>query len=161
MSLAVLDRQSCAQNGVAIYLSVDGAGALPVEALKGVVQHGGQVKIAFDADKSGELMAWRVAQQLPGAVRSLPTSKDWNKQLMVTNQAASSMQERVLPDLWNWHQAASSLSHPEPYLNRIVEVAISSLKGEALSDRARAAMEKDLGQMAAKTPCHKCTEQER
>ena len=161
MSLAVLDRQNCAQNGVAIYLSVDGAGALPVEALKGVMQHGGQVKIAFDADKSGELMAWRVAQQLPGAVRSLPTSKDWNEQLIVTNQAASSMQERGLPDLWNWHQAALRLSHSEPYLNRIVEVAIASLKGEALSEKARAAMEKDLGQLAAKTPCHKCTEQER
>jgi hypothetical protein len=159
MSLAMLDRQNRAQAGVTIYLSVDGAGALPVEPLKAVMQRGGKVNIAFDADKPGELMAWRVAQKLPGAERLLPTTgKDWNDQLADNRQTVSQKDE--LATLWKWHQSAFSIEHSEQYLNRIAEVAISYVKGESLSDKARAAMEKDLAKIVGKT-LHKSVEQDR
>ena len=51
MSLATLNKKNCLQNGATIYLSVDGSGAAPVEALKAVIQNGGKVVIAFDVDK--------------------------------------------------------------------------------------------------------------
>jgi DNA primase len=128
-----------------------------------VMQRGGKVAISFDADKSGELMAWRVAQQLPGAERLLPTTgKDWNDQLTGTKQTVSQNYEPELATLWKWHQAAFLIERSEQYLNRIAEVAISYVKGESLSDRARAAMEKDLARIAiaAKTLSHKSLDQD-
>ncbi len=162
MSLAMLDKQSRTQSGVTIYLSVDGSGALPVEALRAVMQRGGKVNIAFDADKPGELMSWRVAQQLPGTERLWPRrSKDWNDQLTGTQQTVSQKYEHGLSTVWKWHQAAFLIERSEPYLNRIAEVAISYVKGESLSDRAREAMAKDFGQIAAKTPCYESIGQDR
>jgi DNA primase len=161
MSLAMLDRQNRVRAGVTIYLSVDGAGALPVEALKAVMQRGGKVEIAFDADKPGELMAWRMAQQLLGAERLLPSrGKDWNDQLIGIRQTISQDYEPELTTLRKWHQAAFSIKRSEQYLNRIAEVAISYVKGESLSEKARAAMEKDLEIFDRKTP-HKSVEQDR
>ncbi|MGG6240971.1 DUF6908 domain-containing protein [Nodosilinea sp. AN01ver1] len=62
MSLAMLDRAQRGSAGVAIYLSTDGSGGVPVEALKTVLRSGGMVAAAFDADVAGEVMAWRMAQ---------------------------------------------------------------------------------------------------
>ncbi|MBE7383718.1 MAG: DUF3991 and TOPRIM domain-containing protein [Leptolyngbya sp. SIO1E4] len=50
MSLAVLNRGKQAQPGVTIYLSTDGSGGVPIEALKSVIQDSGRVFAAFDAD---------------------------------------------------------------------------------------------------------------
>jgi hypothetical protein len=146
MSLAMLDRQNRAQAGVTIYLSVDGVGALPMEPLKAVMQQGGKVAISFDADKSGELMAWRVVQQLQGAERLLPTvGKDWNEQLTGIGQTAPYRPQ--LSALWKWHSAAMTIGHSEKYLNRIGEVAVSVVSGETLSEQARKAMKQDLDQI--------------
>jgi hypothetical protein len=91
MSLAVLDKGRQTQPGVTIYLSTDGSGGVPIEALKPVIQDGGQVLAAFDADQAGTLMAWRVAEQLPGIERSMPThGKDWNEWLMHSEDSKSS-----------------------------------------------------------------------
>ncbi|WP_141242182.1 strawberry notch C-terminal domain-containing protein [Leptolyngbya sp. BC1307] len=143
MSLAMLDRQNHSQHGVTIYLSVDGAGALPVEALRGVMQRGGNVVIGFDADQSGELMAWRVARQLPSVERLYPhTGKDWNEQLMGAGQPTHPDQQ--LAELWQWYAAACSVARSEQYLNRIGEVATAFIKGNPLSVQAKAAMKQDF-----------------
>jgi hypothetical protein len=143
MSLAVLDRRNCPQNGVTIYLSIDGSGAFPLEPLKVVTQLRGEVLIAFDADKSGELMAWRLAQKLPRAERLLPDrGKDWNEQLTGDKEPAPHRQQ--LSTMWEWHSAALMGGRSEKYLNRIREVAVAQVKGESLSERAKAAMNQDL-----------------
>jgi hypothetical protein len=145
MSLAMVDRQNRAQTGVTIYLSVDGAGALPMEPLQAVMQGGGKVAIAFDADKPGELMAWRVAQQLPQSDRLLPTAgKDWNEQLSGVKQVVGDRQQRLR--LWQWHSAALMNGRSEKYLNRIRAVAVACVKGEALTKLAKKAMQQDLHQ---------------
>ena len=51
--------------------------------------------------------------------------------------------EKIIP-LWHWRATAFDLCHSERYLNRIKAVAVDLLKGKSLSNRARAAMEKDL-----------------
>ncbi|MBE9061867.1 DUF3991 and TOPRIM domain-containing protein [cf. Phormidesmis sp. LEGE 11477] len=152
MSLAVLDKQR--EAGVTLYLSVDGSGAVPVDALKDVLRRGRRVTIAFDADKAGELMAWRVAQKLPGTERLWPDiGKDWNEQLMGSEQSVSRSPETAA--LWKWHKAAFMLGHSQKYLDRISDVSISSVKGKKLSNEARVAMAQDLNkrQRSASTHC--------
>ncbi|MEO1390284.1 MAG: strawberry notch C-terminal domain-containing protein [Cyanobacteria bacterium J06634_6] len=146
MSLAVIDKQNRSQNGVTIYLSVDGVGAAPLEALRKIIQKGGRLGLAFDADKPGELMAWRVAQQVAFAERIFQAKgKDWNEQLMGIERI-DNLKQQVAP-LWKWHQASVTIGHSKKYLNRIGEVAISLLKGEPLSEKAKSAMERDLSQI--------------
>ena len=151
MSLAVLDRQNRCQNGVTLYLSVDGAGALPVEALKAVMQRGGKVVIAFDADKAGELMAWRVSRHLPAAERLLPIAgKDWNEELIGSDEPVPHLQKSSR--LWKWHSAAFTLNRSEKYLNRISEIAVSCIDGNSLSREAKKAMQQDLNQFRKRLP---------
>jgi 5S rRNA maturation endonuclease (ribonuclease M5) len=84
LSLATLEKETRREvNDGLIYLSVDGSGAIPVEALRQVLEQGGQVVVAFDADQAGEIMAWRIAQELPGVRRMKPSyGKDWNERLI-------------------------------------------------------------------------------
>ncbi|MEL7315473.1 MAG: strawberry notch C-terminal domain-containing protein, partial [Cyanobacteria bacterium J06559_3] len=150
MSLAMLDRQNRDRNGVTIYLSVDGAGSVPQEALKAVMRQDGRVRLAFDADKAGELMAWRVAQQLPGVDRLVPDrGKDWNEALVGTEKFIS--QKAELSTLWKWHKSAFAFGRSEKYLTRIGEVAISVVKGSSLSENAKTAMKFDLDKMRHKS----------
>ncbi|MEO0434604.1 MAG: toprim domain-containing protein [Cyanobacteria bacterium J06656_5] len=132
-----------------VYLSTDGTGGVPVEALKAVLQRNGQVVAAFDADKAGELMAWRVVAQVPGVKRLRPAyGKDWNERL-VNHKHPERAQETdfdrgQLQLLWQWHQTAWKLGRSEKYLTRITEIATDVVKGKALSEKAQAAMQKDL-----------------
>jgi DNA primase len=153
MSLAVLDKDHRAQAGVTIYLSTDGSGGVPVEALKPTMQAKGMVIAAFDADQAGELMAWRVAEQLPGLRRLIPNSgKDWNEQLKNPESLAPSTQANKYPtevkQLWRWHYAAENLGRQEAYLSRITAVAKETLKGTPLSENAREAMTRDIEQFS-------------
>jgi len=153
MSLALLDKERRVQPGVTIYLSTDGSGGFPVEGLKPILQNRGLVVAAFDADQAGELMAWRLAQQLPGVRRLTPIqSKDWNERLMhpeslekVAQQTANQAQ---IKQLWQWHLAAKILRRPEAYLKRITEVARETIKGTPLSEKATIAMTNDMTQFA-------------
>jgi len=147
MSLAVLDRAQRGPEGVSIYLSTDGAGGVPTEALKTVLRSGGLVAAAFDADVAGELMAWRVAQQVPGIERLTPNQgKDWNKVLVHPDGVGNGWQQSrpELAQLWRWQGAAVALGRPEGYLSRITEVAREVAKGNPLSEKARVAMQQDL-----------------
>ncbi|MBE9138840.1 toprim domain-containing protein, partial [Nodosilinea sp. LEGE 07088] len=153
MSLALLDKAQRGPVGVSIYLSTDGSGGVPVEGLKSVVQSGGVVAAAFDADVAGELMAWRVAQQVPGIERLTPNQgKDWNEVLINPEDMGNLWQQNqpILGQLWRWHGAAVALGRPEGYLSRITEVAREVAKGNPLSGQAIAAMQRDLG--SRKTP---------
>jgi hypothetical protein len=152
LSLATLDRSRRQTQGVTIYLSTDGAGAVPVSALQSVLERGGQVVVAFDADAAGEEMAWRVAQQLPGVSRMTPAyGKDWNERLVYDGQREQARQperdRQMLKALWRWHQVAKVLDKSGKYLSRITEVAREVNRGEPLSEGAKVAMQQDL-QMA-------------
>ncbi|MFQ4138138.1 strawberry notch C-terminal domain-containing protein [Nodosilinea sp. PGN35] len=149
MSLAVLDRAQRGPEGVSIYLSTDGSGGVPVEALKTVLRNGGLVAAAFDADVAGETMAWRVAQQVPGVERLTPNQgKDWNEVLINPEGAGNGWQQShpELSKLWQWHGAAVALGRSEGYLSRITEVAREVVKGNGLSSNAKDAMTKDINQ---------------
>ncbi|NMF84171.1 strawberry notch C-terminal domain-containing protein [Nodosilinea sp. P-1105] len=151
MSLAVLDRAQRGAEGVAIYLSTDGSGGVPGEALKTVLRSGGLVAAAFDADMAGETMAWRMAQQVPGIERLTPNQgKDWNEVLVNPEGGGNGWQQSrpELGQLWRWHGAAVALGRPEGYLSRITEVARDVAKGQPLSEKAIAAMQRDLGDRA-------------
>ncbi|MBD2234627.1 hypothetical protein H6G07_23920 [Phormidium tenue FACHB-1052] len=120
---------------------------MPTEALKIVLRSGGLVAGAFDADVAGELMAWRMAQQVPGIERLMPNQgKDWNEVLVRPEGTGNSWQQShsELRQLWRWHGIATVLSRPEGYLSQIAEVAREVVKGTTLSNKAKAAMQWDL-----------------
>ncbi|WP_052050817.1 strawberry notch C-terminal domain-containing protein [Leptolyngbya sp. KIOST-1] len=149
MSLAVLDRAQRGPEGVSIYLSTDGSGGVPTEALKTVLRSGGLVAAAFDADVAGETMAWRVAQQVPGIERLTPNQgKDWNEVLVNPEGCGNGWQQShpELGQLWRWHGAATVLGRPEGYSSRITEVAREVVKGQTLSEKAQAAMARDVSE---------------
>ena len=130
-----------------MYLSTDGSGGVPSEALKTVLRSGGLVAAAFDADVAGETMAWRVAQRVPGIERLTPNQgKDWNEVLVRPEGMGNSWrQERPdLARLWRWHGEATSLGRPEGYLSRIAEVAREVAKGNPLSEKARVAIQRNF-----------------
>jgi 5S rRNA maturation endonuclease (ribonuclease M5) len=76
MSFAVLDRTDSRKT---IYLSTDGTGSVPLEFLRTLPNK--LVIIAYDNDQPGNLMAQRVMEQLPNAVRRSPKATDWNEEL--------------------------------------------------------------------------------
>ena len=155
MSLAMIDKQKRTKTERAtIYLSVDGAGAIPVGPLKTAIKQGGKVILAFDADRPGELIAWRVASQLSGVSRLYPNrGKDWNEQLVGNTQLCSI--DSNFAELWKWYAAARSLNRPEKYLKRVAEVATAFVKGNPLSEKAERAMRQDLRATQQKS-CSSC-----
>jgi 5S rRNA maturation endonuclease (ribonuclease M5) len=149
ISLAVLERKKLSEQEATVYLSTDGCGAIPAEALKELLAKGGQVLVAFDADGAGEKLAWQVAEALPGVRRMVPAiGKDWNDRLLAEQQP-----DRVVPGqgdrqtfkaLWKWYRVAGEVGHQEAYLKRITEVAAEVVDGKGLSEKAAEAMAKDL-----------------
>jgi 5S rRNA maturation endonuclease (ribonuclease M5) len=77
ISLSVLERTDSKKT---LYLSTDGAGQIPTEYLKEVKD----VVIAVDNDEPGQSMAQRLSSQLPNATRKIPSSIDWNQDLVNT-----------------------------------------------------------------------------
>jgi hypothetical protein len=149
LSLAMLDKHRAQTPGATVYLSTDGAGAIPLDALRQVMAQGGQVFVAFDGDAPGEAMAWRVAQQLPGVKRLTPAyGKDWNERLVQDGHPERATRperdKQLLHSLWHWHQVAQALGKSENYLSRITEVARDVVRGGSLSDKARVSMQQDL-----------------
>ena len=149
LSLAVLDKQRQITQGVTLYLSTDGSGTVPLQALGQILDRKGQVVAAFDGDRAGEEMAWRIAQQLPGVSRVTPAyGKDWNERLVqdgYPDQARQSeLDKQTLRSLWQWHQAAKILGKSEAYLRRITEVASATSQGNPLPEKAKLVMKRDL-----------------
>jgi C-terminal domain on Strawberry notch homologue/Toprim-like/Protein of unknown function (DUF3991)/MutS domain I len=152
LSLAVLEREQSSQEpGVTVYLSTDGSGAIPTEALQAVIAEDGQVMVAFDADQAGEQMAWRVAEAVPGVQRMVPaTGKDWNERLLAQGQSepeqgqADFGDKQTLQALWKWHRVAREAGKSDKYLSRITVVAREVVEGKPLSEQALAAMRQDF-----------------
>jgi DNA primase len=125
-----------------------------VEALKTVLRSGGLVAAAFDADVAGETMAWRVAQQVPGIERLTPNQgKDWNEVLVNPEGGGNGWQQSrpLLTQLWRWYGAATAMGRSEGYLSRITEVAREVAKRQALSEKAQAAMARDVSDASNRT----------
>ncbi len=88
MSVATLEQQH--PDGATVYLGVDGAGSVPEAALRSLIDRGGQVIVAYDHDRAGEEMAWKVAQTLPAVSRMKPAlGKDWNEQLLSSHSSGA------------------------------------------------------------------------
>lgn len=80
ISAAALAKQ---QTGVTMFMSIDGAGAAPLELLRYHSKAGVRVVVGYDADSVGEEMARQVIEAVPGAVRVKPHyGKDWNEHLV-------------------------------------------------------------------------------
>jgi C-terminal domain on Strawberry notch homologue/P-loop containing NTP hydrolase pore-1/Toprim-like/Protein of unknown function (DUF3991)/MutS domain I len=155
ISLAVLEREK-SPNAMTVYLSTDGSGALPTEVLQQAIAQGGQVLVAFDADKAGEKMAWRVAAAVPGVKRMVPAvGKDWNDRLLAERHpdrvVPKSPDRQTFKALWKWHRVAAEVGHSAAYLARITEVARDVVDGKGLSEKAVAAMGRDCRKLEEKS----------
>ena len=95
MSAAALALQ---KTGMTMFISTDGAGAVPIEMLRQHQAAGVVLMVGYDASPTGEEMAQIVLESLPGAKRVLPAyGKDWNEQLVhrvATIEAVNQLSER-------------------------------------------------------------------
>jgi hypothetical protein len=138
LSFAALDKSNYKENKT-VYLSADGAGAIPIKDLQAVIERGGQVIVGYDADRAGEQMAWKVAQSLPRVTRLQPNcGKDWNEQLLGNNKSSLSVDS---PE--EWSRIAKALGKPESYINRVTDVVTAFKAGQPLSEKATTAMHCD------------------
>lgn len=127
LSLSVLAKGQPHQGRI-IYLSTDGKGAIPTEALKSVVDRGGRVAAAFDADADGRKLTEKVVAAVANADRLTPTQgKDWNEQLVSFRQ-----------DLRDWYRQARDIGRSETHLSRIEQV------GKAFTQDGTPLGERDL-----------------
>lgn len=97
-----------------VFLSTDGQGAIPVEALHQVIDREGEIILAHDRDRQGEHLAWQIVQQYPDVVleREAPTvGKDWNDQLL--GKAQEDSRSAITEQLWNWYRLASTEQRQE------------------------------------------------
>ena len=109
VSLAALRGDSI--YGRTIYISIDGAGSVPVPVLTDAVRKGAKIILALDGDRPGEEMSWRIAKQLPLAIRIRPLlGKDWNEQLLGSF---------YLPPKDDWLRFAAALGKDELTMQRI------------------------------------------
>ncbi|HHP7231109.1 MAG TPA: toprim domain-containing protein [Xenococcaceae cyanobacterium] len=74
MSLAALREDSI--YGRTIYISIDGAGSIPLPVLTDAVRQGAKIILALDGDRPGEEMSWRIAKQLPSAIGARSLAPD-------------------------------------------------------------------------------------
>ncbi len=152
MSVATIEQQH--PDGATVYLSVDGAGSIPEAALRSLIDHGGQVIVAYDHDRAGEEMAWKVALALPGVERMTPAlGKDWNEQLLsshssgataATESKVTRLNEEPSQIQSEWKRVAQALGRSENYLYRITAVTKNIEAGQPLSAQAREAMQQDF-----------------
>lgn len=126
-----LSAAALAQKQETIFLSTDGAGALPIDALEQFIKQGREVILAQDRDRAGEYQAWTVASKLVRVQRALPNSKDWNDQLLKKPLSYSTNANQ-------WHRVAQALGRSEEYLTYINDVlaedsALSPQAGKSLN----------------------------
>ncbi|WP_019505871.1 toprim domain-containing protein [Pleurocapsa sp. PCC 7319] len=110
ISLAALRGDSI--YGRTIYISIDGAGSIPITVLTNAVQQGAKIILALDGDRPGEEMSWRIAKQLQSSLRVRPLAgKDWNEQLLGSKP--------YLPIKEEWFRFAIALGKDELTQQRI------------------------------------------
>lgn len=120
ISLAALRGNSI--YGRTIYISIDGAGSIPITVLTNAFQQGAKIILALDGDRPGEEMSWRIAKQLQSSLRIRPLAgKDWNEQLLGSKP--------YLPIKEDWLRFAIALGKDEltqQRIERMVEQTILS-----------------------------------
>ncbi|MEJ1932850.1 hypothetical protein WDZ92_21795, partial [Nostoc sp. NIES-2111] len=81
----------------------------------------------------------------PSVVNQIASNREptVNNQVVDTQQKTSPDPSVTIEDLRNWYNNAHNLGKPDEYKNRIVEIGNAFKAGEALSDKAYAAMQKD------------------
>ena len=95
--------------GGTVYLSTDGNGTIPVQALQQVLERGGTVILAQDNDRDGQRQAWEIARQLADfkLMRQMPEGgKDWNDQLLGKTVTSWPWQAQSA-QLWQWYAVAA------------------------------------------------------
>jgi conjugative relaxase-like TrwC/TraI family protein len=160
LSFAALDKERGV--GRTVYLATDGAGAIPQKQLQQLLEKGGQVIIAFDADEAGEKMAQQVNRilkevgarrrdkgEVENVTRSCPEDgyKDWNEQLLQSRQLGT---EINLDTLRWWYRSAQLLDKSSQYIDRITEVVMEFKQGSPLSPEAVEAMKGDISKVLDK-----------
>jgi|GEM_PF-229513 len=111
VSLAVLEKGQHNQ-GRTIYLSSDGKGSMPTEALQAVVGRGGSVVAAFDNDADGRRLAEKLNTSVANVVHMTPIQgKDWNEQLL-----------RFRQELRDWYKQARDVGRSETHLKGIEKI---------------------------------------
>jgi DNA polymerase I-like protein with 3'-5' exonuclease and polymerase domains/septum formation inhibitor MinC len=133
ISLAILEKGQRNQGRI-IYLSTDGKGSIPTQALQSVTDRGGGVTAAFDADPDGRKLAEKLITAVPNAEYLMPArGKDWNEQLLSVRQ-----------ELRDWYRQARDIGRSETHLCRIEQIGKAfTLNGTPLSERDLQAMEQD------------------
>jgi conjugative relaxase-like TrwC/TraI family protein len=121
-----------------IYLSVDGNGAIPVEALRKFLDQG-DIVVATDNDQGGEQLAWQIAAQVPAVTRMTPKhGKDWNDRLRgIHKDELNEIKE-------NWLRIATALNKPESYRQEIQSLLSMPLSKESLPDTYKVQFQKDV-----------------
>ncbi|MEO0926746.1 MAG: toprim domain-containing protein [Cyanobacteria bacterium J06643_13] len=113
ISLAALRGNSI--YGRTIYISIDGAGSIPITVLTNAFQQGAKIILALDGDRPGEEMSWRIAKQLQSSLRVRPLAgKDWNEQLLGSKP--------YLPIKEEWLRFAIALGKDELTQQRIEQM---------------------------------------
>ena len=116
--------------GRTIYISVDGAGSIPISILTDAAEEGTTIILALDSDRPGEEMSWRIAKLLPRVLRLRPLlGKDWNEQLL-RNRCRC-----YVPAKKDWLMFAKALDRDEltqQRINRSVEQTTFSTAEEEM-----------------------------
>lgn len=151
LSLAALEREKGQNSGATVYLALDGTEMMPMQVLRSHVEQGGQVVVAFAADKVGERFAWQVAREFLGVRRMSPAvGRDWNDRWLAERQPGRLQavtecgEQETLKRIWRWFRVSGELGRSEAYRRRIAEVAQDVVDGKSLSERAIVAMEQDF-----------------
>lgn len=140
VSYAILQRQRFSER--LVYLSTDGTGAVPQEALSRAIQQGDRVIAAHDSDRAGEYLAWQLVQLFPQVVRRAPEyGKDWNEQLCSRLLSPKPLSSETSSAPEDWQRVAQAIGRSRRYLQRVEDVVREQ---QFLSQSAVAAMRQDF-----------------
>ena len=128
-----------------LFISTDGAEAIPHEFLKHELNKGKQVLVAYDNDEAGQTMARAVLDQLPGAQRITPkVGKDWNEQLIQSPNPVEQKKQQFRQE----YERLRDMIHADPNLSgagiekvdlviamRVIKEAVESGKSDNLLNR--------------------------
>jgi DNA polymerase family A/Toprim-like/Protein of unknown function (DUF3991) len=131
ISLAILEK-GLPQQGRTIYLSTDGKGAIPVQALQAVVDRGGSMVAAFDNDADGQRLTQKLSEAIADVTIITPIpDKDWNAQLL-----------RLRQELRDWYKQARDIGRSDTHLGEIEAI------GKAFTQNGTPPNEQDQAVMA-------------
>lgn len=117
LTCAVTLRRNCQEEGISVYLSV-ASDAVPNLALKALLERGGRVETAFNADWASEQIAQSILKKIPGAVQILPT------QSPIRAKQLNGSEESPVKTGVVVQKATQSPALPQPNLEKIAPMQI-------------------------------------